>query len=117
MRVRTDCLDEEIRLTVDAATEIADTLADAPDDVTARLRAVLVTPEFVRAHDANDAEIQAFAERAVPIARTPTTLPADQSEHLFDDTTKNRSRRLRSDPRCAGRTHTAARRARVARES
>ncbi|MEM9042935.1 MAG: CGNR zinc finger domain-containing protein [Actinomycetota bacterium] len=35
-------------------------------------------------------------------------------ERVFHDTTKNRSRRFCSDPRCASRTHTAAHRARTA---
>lgn len=39
---------------------------------------------------------------------------ADDCGDLFYDTTKNRSRRFCSDPRCASRTHTAAHRARQA---
>ncbi len=39
---------------------------------------------------------------------------ADDCERVFYDTTKNRSRRFCSDPRCASRTHTAAHRARQA---
>jgi hypothetical protein len=37
---------------------------------------------------------------------------AESCDHVFFDTTKNRSRRFCSDPRCASRTHTAAHRAR-----
>jgi predicted RNA-binding Zn ribbon-like protein len=37
---------------------------------------------------------------------------ADGCARLFNDTTKNRSRRFCSDPRCATRTHTAQHRAR-----
>jgi predicted RNA-binding Zn ribbon-like protein len=42
---------------------------------------------------------------------------AEACEHVFYDSTKNRSRRFCSDPKCASRTHTAAHRARQARES
>ncbi len=35
------------------------------------------------------------------------TCAAEDCEHLFYDTTRNRSRRFCSDPRCASRTHTA----------
>lgn len=37
---------------------------------------------------------------------------ASDCEHLFFDTTRNRSRRFCADPRCASRTHTADHRAR-----
>lgn len=40
------------------------------------------------------------------------TCAADGCEHLFYDTTRNRSRRFCADPRCASRTHTAVHRAR-----
>lgn len=42
---------------------------------------------------------------------------AEHCGHVFYDTTKNRSRRFCSDPRCASRTHTAAHRARHARDT
>jgi hypothetical protein len=194
MFVNAASLDEEIRVTVDAATELTNALADADaagDDhgrLAERLRAVLVAHDFARAATASPAEMEAFADRCVPLARlvgsfpdadladavarvntalessaiapslsahdgfalhihwTPATTPfahqvavdllmavaqtlcdhgvtrfgrcaADECDHVFYDATKNRSRRFCSDPRCASRTHTAAHRARRARES
>ncbi len=192
MHVQADSLDAEVQGTVDAAVELANVIVDAPADGDAaelakHLRSVLVEHDFLRAAAAGDAEIEAFADRCVPIARLMTRLPdadlrdavgrvnaalescaiapslsahdglalhihwtpgttpfahqvavdllmalaqtlcdhgterfgrcaADDCEHLFYDATKNRSRRFCSDPRCASRTHTAAHRARLARE-
>jgi CBS domain-containing protein len=183
MHVRTDSLEEEIRVTVDAAMELANTISDREPDLTGRLRGVLVDHDFVRAAAASDAELEEFADRCVPFARLVVSLPdarlvdavvrvnasletsaiapslsahdgfalhihwtspttpfahqvvvdllmalaqtlcdhglerfgrcaADECDHVFYDTTKNRSRRFCSDPRCASRTHTAAHRAR-----
>lgn len=188
MHVHAETLDEEIAVTVDAAIEMANELADDPEGSGERLRAVLVDHEFQRASSATDAELVAFADRCVPVARimdalpdlgleqavervnaaleacaiapslsahdgfalhihwTSTTTPfahqvavdflmalaqtlcdhgterfgrcaADDCSRLFYDTTKNRSRRFCSDPRCASRTHTAAHRARHSRDS
>ena len=188
MHVNADSLDEEIRITVDAAMELANTVTDDGPDLVDRLRDVLVAHDFVRASSASEAEMQAFADRCVPLARVVRSLPgaeladavvrvnssleasaiapslsahdgfalhihwtspttpfphqvavdllmamartlcdhgvsrfgrcaADACDHVFYDSTKNRSRRFCSDPRCASRTHTAAHRARLARES
>ncbi len=182
-----ESLDEEIRLTVDALTELANTIADADEGVTDGLRSVLVAHDFVRAAGASAAEMQSLADRCVPIARLVASLPdaeladavtgvnaslescaiapsmsahdgfalhihwtspttpfahqvtvdllmalaqtlcdhgvsrfgrcaAVDCEHVFYDATKNLSRRFCSDQRCASRTHTAAHRARRARE-
>lgn len=191
MHVRTDSLDEEIRVTVDAAIEAANVAAGEPLpdlehlDRPEQLREVLVAHEFLRAHRANDAELAAFADRMVSLGRLLQALPgaplseavdavnaqleaaaiapslsahdgsalhihwtspstpfahqvsvdllmalaqtlcdhgterfgrcaADDCARLFFDTTKNRSKRFCTDPRCASRTHTAAHRARQA---
>ena len=188
MHVNADSLDEEIRVSVDALMEVGNVVADAGPDLPARLRAVLVGHDFLRAATATDAEMQAFADRSPALARLVDTLPdadlaatvarvnalldsnaiapslsahdgfalhihwtpartpfahgvtvdllmalaqtlcdhgldrfgrcaAGDCAHVFYDSTKNRSRRFCSDPRCASRTHTAAHRARRARES
>lgn len=193
MHVRADSLDEEVRVTVDAATELANVVAGEPLpeheplDRREQLRTVLIEHDFVRARDASDAELDAVADRMVPLARLLRSLPgaklevvveavnaqleaaaiapslsshdgfalhihwtppktpfahqvavdllmalaqtlcdhgtqrfgrcaADDCDRLFYDTTKNRSRRFCTDPRCASRTHTAAHRARQAAE-
>lgn len=194
MHVRADSLDEEVRITVDAATELANVVADEPLpelhglDRHEQLRAVLVAHEFLRARTASATELDAFADRVVPLARlvralpgsdlaavvdavnaqldaaaiapslsshdgyalhihwTPPSTPfahqvvvdllmavaqtlcdhgterfgrcaADDCQRVFFDTTKNRSRRFCTDPRCASRTHTAAHRARQAADA
>ena len=191
MHVRADSLDEEVRITVDAATELANVVAGEPLPEVEQLapqeqlRTVLVEHDFVRARTASAAELDAVADRLVPLARlvralpgsdlpaivdavnaqldsaaiapslsshdgfalhihwTPPSTPfahqvvvdllmavaqtlcdhgtqrfgrcaADDCERVFYDTTKNRSRRFCTDPRCASRTHTAAHRARQA---
>ena len=193
MHVNAESLDAEVRLTVDAATELANVVAGEPlPDVEqldrfAQLRGVLVDHDFLRASDASEAELSGFADRMLSIARLIRSLPgaslpdavssinaelesaaiapslsahdgfplhihwtapstpfphrvvvdllmaitqalcddgterfgrcaADDCERVFYDTTKNRSRRFCTDPRCASRTHTAAHRARLAAE-
>lgn len=193
MHVRADSLDEEVRITVDAATELANVVAGEPLpeiehlDRLEQLRTVLIEHDFVRARGASATELDAFADRMVPLARlihslpgaelpvmvdavnaqleaaaiapslsshdgfalhihwTPPSTPfahqaavdllmaiaqtlcdhgterfgrcaADDCDRVFYDTTKNRSRRFCTDPRCASRTHTAAHRARQAAE-
>ena len=183
MFVRADSLDEELRVTIDAAMELANAIADGDADLAKRLQAVLVDHDFVRARTASPAELDAFVDRSVPLGRIFTSLPelelvdavtmvngalescaiapslsshdgfalhihwtsdttpfahqvavdllmglaqtlcdhgverfgrcaAAGCEHVFYDSTKNRSRRFCSDQRCASRTHTAAHRAR-----
>ena len=183
MFVRADTLDEELRVTIDAAMELANVVADDEPDLPERLRTVLVDHDFVRARDACASELAAFVDRSVPLARLFASLPeldlvdavdrvnaalescaiapslsshdgfalhihwtsaatpfahqvavdllmglaqtlcdhgverfgrcaAAGCEHVFYDSTKNRSRRFCSDQRCASRTHTAAHRAR-----
>jgi hypothetical protein len=187
MFVRADSLDEELRVTIDAAMELANVIADAEPGLAERLRNVLVVHDFVRAKTASPPELEAFVDRSVPLARLFTALPdlgladavarvngaleasaiapslsshdgfalhihwtsattpfahqvavdllmglaqtlcdhgvdrfgrcaAEGCEHVFYDSTKNRSRRFCSDTRCASRTHTAAHRARRSRE-
>ena len=187
MHVNADSLDEEIRVTVDAAMEVANAIDDDEPNLVDLLRGVLVAHDFVRAVSATGAEMLAFADRCVPLARVVRSLPqaeladavirvnssleasaiapslsahdgfalhihwtspttpfphqvavdmlmalaqtlcdhgvsrfgrcaADDCDHVFYDSTKNRSRRFCSDPRCASRTHTAAHRARLASE-
>lgn len=185
MHVRADSLDEEVSVSVDAAVEIANVLADAGTDPTLpeRLREVLTTHGFVRAERVQPAELAELVDRCHPIVRLIRSLPdaeltdavaainhqlqgcaiaptlsahdgyalhihwtaastpfahqvavdllmalaqtlcdsgigrfgtcgADSCDHVFFDTTRNRSRRFCADPRCASRTHTAAHRAR-----
>ena len=187
MFVRADSLDEELRVTIDAAMELANVIVDAEPDPAERLRQVLIAHDFVRARTASAAELEAFVDRSVSLTRlfeslpdldlveavarvnsalessaiapslsahdgfalhihwtAPTTPFAHQvavdllmglaqtlcdhgverfgrcaaagCEHVFYDSTKNRSRRFCSDQRCASRTHTAAHRARRLRE-
>lgn len=81
MHVNADSLDEEVRVTVDAATELANAVGDDESDLVARLRDVLVAHDFVRAASATEPEMQAFADRCVPLARLIQTLPdADLSD-------------------------------------
>ena len=194
MHVNAETLDAEVRLTVDAATELANVVAGEPLpdveqlDRLAQLRGVLVDHDFLRARTASAAELSAFADRMRPIARLIRSLPgaslpeavdainaeleaaaiapsisghdgfplhihwtapstpfahqvvvdllmavtqslcddgterfgrcaADGCDRVFYDTTKNRSRRFCTDPRCASRTHTAAHRARLAADT
>lgn len=194
MHVRTDSLADEVRITVDAAIELANVVAGAPLpeheslDQRERLRRVLLDHDVVRAGEATDDELDAFADRLLPLSRlvhslpgaelpavveavnaqlgswaiapslsshdgfalhlhwTPPSTPfahqvavdllmavartlcdhgtgrfgrcaADDCDRVFYDTTKNRSRRFCTDPRCASRTHTAAHRARQAAEA
>lgn len=183
MFVRAESLDEELRVTIDAAMELANAIADDEPELAERLRDVLVAHDFVRARTADASELDAFVDRSVPLGRLFTMLPdldlvdavtrvngalescaiapslsshdgfalhihwtssttpfahqvavdllmglaqtlcdhgvdrfgrcaAAGCEHVFYDSTKNRSRRFCSDPRCASRTHTAAHRAR-----
>jgi predicted RNA-binding Zn ribbon-like protein len=193
MHVNADSLEAEVRLTVDAATELANVLdgEPLPDiehlDRAAQLRRVLVDHDFLRAHNASEAELSSLADRLLSVARLVRSLPgaalpdavaavnaeleaaaiapslsahdgfplhihwtapntpfahqvavdvlmavaqalcddgterfgrcvADDCRRVFYDTTKNRSRRFCTDPRCASRTHTAAHRARQAAE-
>ncbi len=80
MHVHADSLDAEIQGAVEAAVELANTIADEPAEgdptgLARRLRSVLVEHDFLRAAGATDAEMQAFADRCVPIARVMWTLP------------------------------------------
>lgn len=81
MHVRANSIDDEIRLTVDAAVELANVVhgEPLPDleplEPLERLRAVLVDFEFLRARTAADAELGAFADRMVSIGRLISSLP------------------------------------------
>ncbi|MAT05567.1 MAG: hypothetical protein CL424_11050 [Acidimicrobiaceae bacterium] len=81
MHVRANSIDDEIRVTVDAAVELANVAAGhplpdleelAPLD---RLRSVLVDYEFVRARTASEAELGALADRMVSVGRLVRWLP------------------------------------------
>lgn len=191
MYVHAESLDEEIRVTVDAAVAIANAVLQNDVDLDERrvtARAILIDHEFSRAADASEAEMIAFFDRSVSIARLVERLPeselaetvahvnaalevcaiapslsahdgyalhihwtsattpfahqvavdllmalaqtlcdhgverfgrcdAEGCDHVFYDASKNRSRRFCADPRCASRTHTAAHRARLARDT
>lgn len=81
MHVRADSIDDEIRLTVDAAVELANITAGEPLPEheglpeLERLRAVLVEFDFLRARGATDAELGALADRLVPVGRLVRSLP------------------------------------------
>lgn len=81
MHVNADSLDSEVRLTVDAATELANVLdgEPLPDveglDRAAQLRRVLVDHDFLRARTASDADMSALADRLLSVARLVRSLP------------------------------------------
>jgi predicted RNA-binding Zn ribbon-like protein len=86
MHVSPESLDEEIRLTVDAAMELANEVAHADadghhGDLPGRLRSLLVEHDFARAATASDDDLQAFADRCVPLGRLVRALP---DAHLAD---------------------------------
>lgn len=73
---------------------------------------------WTRDHDTFDDQViadvlMALAQELVDHGTTRFgTCAADGCDHVFYDTTRNRSRRFCADPRCASRTHTADHRAR-----
>lgn len=79
MFVRADTLDEELRVTIDAAMELANVITDDETDhergLADRLRDVLVGHDFVRARTASASELEAFVDRSVPLGRLFTSLP------------------------------------------
>jgi predicted RNA-binding Zn ribbon-like protein len=81
MHVNADSLDAEVRLTVDAATELANVIGGEPLpdiehlDRPSQLRRVLVDHDFRRACDATDAEMSALADRLLSLARLVRSLP------------------------------------------
>lgn len=81
MHVNADSLDTEVRLTVDAATELANVVAGEPLpdiehlDRSAQLRRVLSDHDFLRARDATEAEMSAFSDRMMSVARLIRSLP------------------------------------------
>ena len=81
VHVRADSIDDEIRLTVDAAVELANISGGEPlpehDDLPKleRLRSVLVEYEFLRARRVTDAELGALADRLVSVGRLVRSLP------------------------------------------
>lgn len=191
MHVHADSLDEEVRVTVEAAVSVSNTVLDNAVELDARragVRAVLIEHDFSRAAVATEEEMVAFFDRSVALARLVDQLPeaelgdavahmnaalevcaiapslsahdgyalhihwtsattpfahqvavdllmalaqtlcdhgterfgrcdASDCDRVFYDGTKNRSRRFCDDPRCASRTHTAAHRARAARDT
>lgn len=93
VHVHPESLDIELRVTVEAAMELANAVADRPprdesserdeapagDDDAAQLasalRRILVAHDFVRAQTATDAELAELADRAVVLARLVERLP------------------------------------------
>ncbi len=83
MHVRADSLDEEVRVTVDAATAIANelTVEHAEAASAESVRAVLAEHDFLRAQSASAAELGELIDRCRPIARLIRSLPgADLAE-------------------------------------
>lgn len=81
MHVNTESLEAEVRLTVDAATELANVVAGEPLpdiehlDRSAQLRRVLADHDFLRARAATEAEMSVFADRMLSVARLIRSLP------------------------------------------
>ena len=88
--MRADSLADEVRVTVDAVTELANVVAGEPLpeleqlDRRGQLRSVLIAHDFVRARDAADAEVDAFADRMVPLARLVRSLPGGTLSDVVD---------------------------------
>lgn len=88
--MRADSLADEVRVTVDAVTELANVVAGEPLpeleqlDRRGQLRSVLIAHDFVRARDAADAEVDAFADRMVPLARLVHSLPGGTLSDVVD---------------------------------
>lgn len=88
--MRADSLADEVRVTVDAVTELANVVAGQPLpeleqlDRRGQLRSVLIAHDFVRARDAADAEVDAFADRMVPLARLVHSLPGGALSDVVD---------------------------------
>lgn len=78
--VHAESLDEELRVTVDAAVELTNRVlrTDEAGPLTESLRQVLLEHEFGRAADASVAEMESFADRVVPIARLIDALPESE---------------------------------------
>lgn len=75
MYVRTNSLDEEVRVTVDAAVEIANLLAGDDPIGVEDIRRVLLDHEFVRAQRASDAEVEEVAAALEPVGELIEVLP------------------------------------------
>lgn len=84
MHVRADSLDDEVRVTVDAATELANVMSGEPLpdvehlDQHEQLRWVLIEHDFVRARAASSDDLDSFADRMVPLARLVRSLPGSE---------------------------------------
>jgi predicted RNA-binding Zn ribbon-like protein len=80
MHVRGDSLEQEVRVTVDAAIELANVTAgeglEEALEPREQLRAVLVAHDFLRAQSASAAELDALADRLTSIGRLVRALPA-----------------------------------------
>ena len=76
--VRTDSLDEEVRVTVDAAMAIANEVGSGGRDrpaLASAVRTVLTDHEFLRVAGATDDEIAELIDRCRPIGRLVRSLP------------------------------------------
>jgi predicted RNA-binding Zn ribbon-like protein len=79
VHVRADSLEDEVRITVDAAVEISNELitddTESSDEQFERLRAVLVAHDFLRARRASADELAELADRCQPLARLVRSFP------------------------------------------
>lgn len=80
MYVKSDSLDDEIRITVDAAVEIANVLALGPGDGdgasrTAMAQRVLIEHDFLRARRATAHDMDDVVDRFAPVAALVVSLP------------------------------------------
>lgn len=90
MHVHADSLADEVRVTVDAATELANVMSGWPlpelTDLEPReqVRRVLVDHEFVRAGAATADELDAVSDRLLPLTRLVRSLPGAELREVVD---------------------------------
>ena len=81
MHVRTDSIDGEIKVTADAAAELTNVVAGRPQAEheslghLERMREVLISHEFPRAHTIDESGLGALSDRMTSIARIVEGLP------------------------------------------
>ncbi len=81
VHVRPDSLDEEVRVTVDAAISIANELAldsSESSSLPEAVRSILIDREFLRAAAASEDELAELIDRCQPIGRLVRNLPDDE---------------------------------------
>lgn len=88
MHVRADSLDEEVRVTVEAAISIANELSidplDAELELAERVRATLVDQDFLRARTATAAELAELIDRCQPIGRLVNAAPDAELHEIVE---------------------------------